>query len=53
MKTASTEILKEEYNDKLSYGFCVSAAIVQREHELAFQFLRRNSNRKGIKRADV
>ena len=48
MKSVSTEILqKEEYDDKLYYGFCISAAIVQGEHELAFQFLTRNSDRKG------
>ena len=49
MKSASTDILqKEEYDDKLSYGFYISAAIVQREHERAFQFLTRNSDRKGM-----
>ena len=49
MKSASTEILqKEEFEDKLSYGFYISAAIVQGEHERAFQFLSRNTERKGI-----
>ena len=47
MKTASTEILRKEYDNKLSYGFCISAAIVQGEYELAFQFLNRNIDRKG------
>ena len=47
MKTASTEILRQEYDDKLCVGFSISAAIVQGEYELAFQFLNRNIDRKG------
>ena len=49
MKSASTEILEKEYDDKVFYGFLISAAIVQGKYELAFQFLRRNTDRKGIK----
>ena len=49
MKSVSTEILeKEEYDDKLSYFFFISAAIVQGKHERAFKFLSRNKERKGI-----
>ena len=51
MKTVDpTGILKKEYNSKLSYSFAISAAIVQGKHDLAFEFLERNIDRKGIKR---
>ena len=49
MKRASTDILEDEYDDKLSYGFFISSAIVQGKHERAFNFLSRNKERKGIK----
>ena len=49
MKTVDPkEILNEEYDSKLSYSFWISAAIVQGEHDLAFEFLSRNKDRKGI-----
>ena len=44
------EILQEEYNCKLSYSFWISAAIVQGQHDLAFKFLERNIDIKGMKR---
>ena len=44
------DILQEEYNCKLSYSFWISAAIVQGQHDLAFKFLERNIDIKGIKR---
>ena len=51
MKTVDPkEILQKEYNCKLSYSFSISAAIVQGKHDLAFEFLERNKDRKGIKR---
>ena len=51
MKTVDpTVILQKEYNSKLSYSFGISAAIVQGKHDLAFEFLERNIDRKGIKR---
>ena len=43
------EILQKEDNSKLWYSFGISAAIVQGEHDLAFEFLKRNTDRKGIK----
>ena len=42
--------LEGEYDAKLSYSFFISAAIVQGKHDLAFEFLERNVDRKGIKR---
>ena len=41
--------LEGEYDAKLSYSFLISAAIVQGEHDLAFRFLERNKDKKGIK----
>ena len=41
------EILQNEYDTRLSYSFWVSAAIAQGEHDLAFQFLKKNEDRKG------
>ena len=41
------EILQKEYDDKQSYGFWVTAAIVQGEHDLAFQFLEKNTDKRG------
>ena len=50
MKTVDpTGILKKEYNSKLSYSFGISAAIVQGKHDLAFELLERNVDRKGNK----
>ena len=50
MKTVDPkEMLQKEYNCKLLYNFGISAAIVQGEHDLAFQFLKRNTEKKGIK----
>ena len=42
-----TELLQNEYDDRLSYSFWVSAAIAQGKHDLAFQFLKKNEDRKG------
>ena len=51
MKTVDpTGILQKEYNSKLSYSCVISAAMVQGKHDLAFEFLERNIDRKGIKR---
>ena len=53
MKTVDPkEILNEEYNSKLSYSFWISAAILQGEHDLAFNFLSRNTDKKGIKQRE-
>ena len=41
------EILQKEYDDKQSYSFWVTAAIVQGEHDLAFQFLEKNTDKRG------
>ena len=41
--------LEGEYDATLSYSFYISAAIVQGKHDLAFQFLDRNKDKKGIK----
>ena len=50
MKTVDPkEMLQKEYNFNLLYNFGISAAIVQGEHDLAFEFLKRNTDRKGIK----
>ena len=40
--------LEGEYDAKISYSFLISAAIVQGKHDLAFQFLDRNKDKKGI-----
>lgn len=42
------EILQKEYEDSQSYSFWISAAIVQGEHDLAFNFLKKNTDKKGI-----
>ena len=42
------EILQKEYDEKLSYNYCISAAIVQGEHDLAFNFMKKNTDMKGI-----
>ena len=41
------EILQNEYDDKLPYSFWISAAIIQGEHDLAFNFLEKNADKKG------
>ena len=41
------EILQKEYDDKQFYSFWVTAAIVQGEHDLAFQFLEKNTDKRG------
>ena len=41
------EILQKEYDDKKSYSFWISAAIVQGQHDLAFNFLEKNADKKG------
>ena len=43
------DILEKEYNSELPYSFWISAAIVQGEYDLAFEFLRSNMDKKGIK----
>ena len=48
MKTVNPkEILQKDC--EFFYSFGISAAIVQGEHDLAFEFLKRNIDRKGIK----
>ena len=42
-----TELLQNEYDDRLSYSFWISAAIAQGKHDLAFQFLKKNTDKKG------
>ena len=42
------EFLQNEYDQRLSYSFWISAAIAQGEYDLAFQFLKKNADRKGI-----
>ena len=43
------EILQKEYDDKQAYySFMISAAIVQGEHDLAFNFLEKNADKKGF-----
>ena len=50
MKTVDPkEILQKDNGCKLWYSFGISAAIVQGEHDLAFEFLKRNTDKKGIK----
>ena len=46
------EILQKEYDDKQFYSFWVTAAIVQGEHDLAYHFLKKNSNKKGMSIAE-
>lgn len=41
------EILQKEYDDRQSYSFWVTAAIVQGEHDIAFQFLEKNTDKRG------
>ena len=41
------EILQKEYDDKQSYSFWISAAIMQGEHDLASNFLEKNADKKG------
>ena len=41
------EILQKKYDHKLSYSFWISSAIVQGEYDLAYHFLKKNSNKKG------
>ena len=41
------EILQKEYDDKQSYSFWISAAIMQGKHDLAFNFLEKNADKKG------
>ena len=49
MKTMDPrEILQKEYDHKLPYAFWISSAIVQGEHDLAYEFLKKNSAKKGI-----
>ena len=53
MKTMDPkEILQKKYDQKLSYSFWISSAIVQGEHDLAYQFLKKYSHKKGISTAD-
>ena len=42
------EILQKEYDDKQSYSFWISAAIMQGEYDLAFNFLEKNADKKGF-----
>ena len=42
------EILQKEYDDKQSYSFWISAAIMQGEHDLASNFLEKNADKKGF-----
>ena len=49
MKTMDPrEILQKEYDHKLPYAFWISSAIVQGEHDLAYEFLKKNLTKKGI-----
>ena len=44
------EILEKEYDDKQALkanSFWISAAIVQGQHDLAFNFLEKNADKKG------
>ena len=43
-----TEILRNKYDSSLSYSFWISAAIAQGEYDLAFQFLKKNTDKKGM-----
>ena len=43
-----TKILRNKYDSSLSYSFWISAAIAQGEHDLAFQFLKKNTDKKGM-----
>ena len=41
--------LREEYDSKLTYNYCISATIAQGEHDLVAQFLEKvpNTDEKG------
>lgn len=43
-----TQILRNEYDNRLSYSFWISAAIAQGEYDLAFKFLKNNTDKKSI-----
>ena len=43
-----TEILRNKYDSSLSYSFWISAAIAQGEYDLAFKFLKNNTDKKSI-----
>ena len=52
MKTMDPkEILQKEYDNNVPYpySFWISSAIVQGEHDLAYHFLEKNSDKKGIR----
>ena len=51
MKTMDPkEILQKEYDNNVPYpySFWISSAIVQGEHDLAFNFLEKNADKKGF-----
>ena len=56
MKTMDPkEILQKEYDNNVPYpySFWISSAIVQGEHDLAYHFLEKNSDKKGIRTDEV